>query len=90
MNRPNGLTFCCTQFKSSGVKEKLKAEISHFSNIFFGKRNISKVTFAELLALVFCLLFFFGVKITFEVGLSCLCGLLIAGSTTKSAACCDV
>ena len=48
------------------IKGELKAEISNFSNIFFGKASISKVKLVELFPLVSC---FFCEKIMFEVGL---------------------
>ena len=47
------------------IPDKLKAKISNFCNIVFGKPNISKVNCMGLFLLVFC----FCEKITFEVGL---------------------
>ena len=38
------------------LKGELKAKISHFSNIFFGKPNISKLKLVELYLLVSCFL----------------------------------
>ena len=62
--------------------------MSNFSNIFFGKPNISTVKFVELFPLVSC--FFFPRKFHSKLGFSRFCGLFIEGSKTKSAVCCYV
>ena len=69
------------------LKEELKAKISNFSNIVFGKPNISKVKFVGLFLLVFC---YFVRKLRSKLGFSLWFCLFSAGSKTKSAAFCDV
>ena len=68
-------------------KGELKAKISNFSNIFFGKPNISKFKFVELLPLVSCI---FERKLHLKLGILRFCSLFIADSETKSAAYCNV
>ena len=66
------------------IKGELKAKISYFSNIVFGKPNISKVKFVGLF---FSRFQFFARKVRSKLGFS---RFFSAASKTKPAACCDV